>query len=356
MSIDLSGYNIEFDYTLIPMGSQYWITNAKVGSRYLSQFVSDTDSIKQIKLKPTIEDSTREQPTNESSDNVIISGIKCLATIRSSNGKYDIIGKHQLKSIMDRCSVWVIRNPLDRFISGTIQKTKQFFEELHYIYHNPSNLDWNKYEFLVGHPSNLDWTKYEYFPGMASHSSYPIDYIFLFENYKLINTERINKNDTITIKWFSIWKDFNYYLFTDALKYNAINRSFTGDVHTQPYLCKSHILFNEFNIMSNLEIIDIEDLDFRNDLFERELGKSEYEAVKFKLRNWYSKAPPQKPTLLGTGVVTRTEDEYIKFIRESHNMFKDIDVYALTDYFTHSATYSMEMFTYLMLLKNKTPK
>ena len=61
----------------------------------------------------------------------------------------------------------------------------------------------------------------------------------------------------ITIKWFSIWKDFCYELFTDILKYNIVNRSFTGDVHTQPYLYKLHMIFNEFNILSKLEIIDI---------------------------------------------------------------------------------------------------
>ena len=58
MSIDLSGYNIEFDYTLIPMGSRYWITNAKVGSRYLSQYVTDTDTIKYIKITPISENSS----------------------------------------------------------------------------------------------------------------------------------------------------------------------------------------------------------------------------------------------------------------------------------------------------------
>ena len=86
----------------------------------------------------------------------------------------------------------------------------------------------------------------------------------IFENYKLINTERINKNDTITIKWFSIWKDFCYELFTDILKYNIVNRSFTGDVHTQPYLYKLHMIFNEFNILSKL-ISD--DADHCSDIF-----------------------------------------------------------------------------------------
>lgn len=343
MSIDLSDYNIEFDYTLIPMGSRYWITNAKVGSRYLSQFASDTDSIKYIKFRPVIDDLTYEQTTT-------ISGVKFLAMVKDSDNDYDIITKNQLKSMMDRCSVWVIRNPLDRFITGTIQKTKQFFEELHHAYHNPSN---------------LDWTTLEFFPNMKSHATYPIDWTFLFENYKLINTERINNYDTITIKWFSIWKDFCNYLFTDSLKYNAVNRSFTGDVHTQPYLYKSHMLFNEFNILSKLEIIDIKDLDSRTDLFELEMGKSEFDKIKLKLRNWYSKTPVKhkaKRSLLGNdgvpdyGVVTRTEEEYTQFIRESNNMFKNIDVHRLTEYFKDSAMYSMEMVTYLILLKNNPPQ
>ena len=189
MSIDLSGYNIEFDYTLIHMGSRYWITNAKVGSRYLSQFVSDTDSIKYIKITPTREDLIEDENIIE------LSGVKFLTIISDSNRTEIKLTKNELKSIMARCSVWVIRNPLDRFISGVIQKTTQFFIELHYAYHNPTI---------------LDWKTYEYYPGIANQSAYPIDYTFLFENYELINTERINKNDTITIKWFSIWKDFCY--------------------------------------------------------------------------------------------------------------------------------------------------
>jgi hypothetical protein len=344
MSIDLSGYNIEFDYTLIPMGSRYWITNAKVGSRYLSQYVSDIDTIKYIKITPTSENSLEDK------NNIELSGVKFLATIKDSNHDEIKLTKDELKFIMNRCSVWVIRNPFDRFITGVIQKTKQFFEELYYAYHNPTI---------------LDWTTQAICPGITSHSTYPIDYTFLFENYKLINTERINENDTITIKWFSIWKDFCYELFTDILKYNVVNRSFTGDVHTQPYLYKLHMLFTEFNILSNLEIIDINDLDSRNDLFELELGKAEFEKTKLRLREWYSKTPAKhkaKRSLLGNdgipdyGVVTRTEEEYVNFIRESNNMFKNIELKELTDYFKDSAIYSMEMVTYLMLLKNKPPQ
>jgi len=335
MSIDLSGYNIEFDYTLIPMGSRYWITNAKVGSRYLSQFVSDTDSVKYIKITPTREDLIEDENTIE------LSGVKYLTIISDSNHTEIKLTKNELKFIMNRCSVWVIRNPFDRFISGTIEKTKQFFKELHYAYHNPTI---------------LDWKTHEYCPGIANQSAYPIDYTFLFENYELINKERINKNDTITIKWFSIWKDFCYELFTDIIKYNVVNRSFTGDVHTQPYLYKLHMLFNELNILSNLEIIDIKDLDSRNDLFELELGKVEFEKTKLRLREWHSKTPPKKNTLLGNGVVTRTEEEYVNFIRESNNMFKDIHLKELTEYFKDSAIYSMEMVAYRMLLKNKIPQ
>jgi len=344
MSIDLSSYNIEFDYTLIPMGSRYWITNAKVGSRYLSQYVTGTDTIKYIKITPMGENLI------EGYDSIELAGVKFLIIISDSNHNQIKLTKDEFQSIMNRCSVWVIRNPFDRFISGVIQKTKQFFEELHHAYHNPST---------------LDWTKCELCPGISSHSSYPIDYTFLFENYKLINTERVSKNDIITIKWFSIWKDFCYELFTDVLKYNVVNRSFTGDIHTQPYLYKSHMLFNELNILHHLEIIDIKDLDSRNDLFELELGKAEFEKIKLRLREWYSKTPAKhkaKRSLLGDnnrpdyGIVTRTEKEYVNFIRESNNMFKNIEVKELTDYFKDSAMYSMEMVTYLMLLKNKLPQ
>jgi hypothetical protein len=337
MTINLSGYNIEFDYTLIPMGSRYWITNAKVGSRYLSQYVTDTDTIKYIKITPIREDLMDDYDNIEG---IELAGVKFLTIISDSNHNEIKLTKDELKTIMNRCSVWVIRNPFDRFVTGTIQKLRQFFDELYRAYNNPST---------------LDWTKCELCPGIISHSSYPIDYTFLFENYKLINTERVNKNDTITIKWFSIWKDFCYELLTDVLKYNVINRSFTGDVHTQPYLYKLYMLFNELNILYHLEIIDIKDLDSRNDLFELELGKAEFEKTKLRLREWYSKTPAKR-SLLGDGIVTRTEEEYINFIRESNNMFKNIELKELTDYFKDSAIYSMEMVAYKMLLKNKLPQ
>lgn len=342
MSIDLSGYNIEFDYTLIPMGSRYWITNAKVGSRYLSQFVEQPNTIKYIKLSPYGE-------SDYNNDDVVdFAGSRFVVSIKDNHHANQIITMSEFKAIMNRCSVWVIRNPLDRFITGTIQKTKQFFEELHYAYHNPSI---------------LDWTTLEICPDIHSHSKYPIDWTFLFENYELINTERINNYDTITIKWFNIWRTFNHYLYPDILKYNTTNRSFTGDVHTQPYLYKSHMLFDELNILSKLKIIDIEDLDSRSDLFELELGKVEFKKIKDKLRALYSKTPLKykgKRSLLGNdtvpdyGIVTRTEEEYTKFIRESNNMFKDINIDALTEYFKNSAMYSMEVVAYNALLKNKT--
>ena len=156
--------------------------------------------IKYIKITPIREDLIDDYDNIEG---IELSGVKFLATIKDSNHNEIKLTKDELKFIMNRCSVWVIRNPFDRFITGVIQKTKQFFEELYTAYNTPST---------------LDWTKCELCPGIASHSSYPIDYTFLFENYKLINTERINKNDTITIKWFSIWKDFCDELFTDILK------------------------------------------------------------------------------------------------------------------------------------------
>lgn len=331
----LSGHNIEFDYTLIPMGSRYWITNAKVGSRYLSEYVTNTDAIKYIKI-------TSINENNTSLNNIELAGVKFSIIVKDSNHNNNlIITSSELKSLMNRCSVWIIRNPFDRFISGTIEKTKQFFEELHYAYHNPTI---------------LDWKTHEYCPGIANQSTYPIDWTFLFEKYELINKERIVSSDTISIKWFTQWKEFCNYLFSDILKYNIVNRSFTGDVHTQPYLYKCQVIFDEFKILSKLEIIDIKDLDSRTDLFELELGKSEFEKTNLRLRNWYSKTPPKQTTLLGGGVVARTEDEYLQYIRSSNNLFKDINLKELTEYFLDSSIYSMEMFAYATLLKNNPPQ
>ena len=331
----LNGYHLNFDFTLVPIGSRYWITNAKVGSRYLTQFQNQNEQVHKIQISAC---SSDDESTPPGTILMEISGVKFRITL--SDGKHNKLDLNftyeQFKSIMNRCSVWIIRNPLDRFKSGAIQKIKQFYLEMHDAYLDRQNSDWE----------NIFFT-----PNRALHRDYPINWSFFLENYP----NSLSKGSHYSSypypmenidKWFAIWKQFCEYVFLDLTRYSDVAQSFSGDVHTQPYLYHLKMFFEEIGLLKKLTILDIEDLDSRSDLFETEMGKTQYKKIVDELNSDYK---------ISHNGIDRTEDEIKDFLRETLGRLKDINYKSLEDYFIKSDIYRWELVVYLMLLGGKLP-
>jgi len=264
------GHHLNFNFTLIPIGSRYWITNAKVGSRYLTHFQNEEEGIQKVQISVCTDTDEIAEPGSIIID---LNGVKCRITL--TDGRHNQLDLNftynQFKSMMGRCSIWVIRNPLERFKSGTIQKITEFYREMRDAYMDRPNSDWETIFFT---------------PNRALHRDYPIDWSFFFENYPKSDMH----NDEYEInKWFEIWKQFCEYFFLDMLRYSDMQHSFSGDVHTQPYLYHLRMFFTEIGMLDKLNIIDIEELDSRHDLFENELGKVKYKQILEELNTEYQK-------------------------------------------------------------------
>ncbi len=322
-----SGHHLNFNFTLVPIGSRYWITNAKVGSRYLTQFQNENEGVQKVQITICTSDNEIETP---GSIIINLNGVNCRITL--TDGTHNTLDTtfsyNQFKSMMNRCSVWIIRNPLERFKSGAIQKITEFYHEMRNAYMDRPNSDWENVFFL---------------PNRALHKDYPIDWSFFFENYPDSNQ---NHSKSRIDNWFSIWKQFCELFFLDMSRYSDMSHSFSGDVHTQPYLYHLKMFFEEIGLLKKLTIIDIEDLDSRQDLFENEIGKTHYKKIVDELKTEFEIAPDGS---------NRTDSELKAFLRETLGRFKDINYKSIQDFFVKSDVYRWELVVYLMLLDGKLP-
>lgn len=329
----LSGHHLNFNFTLIPIGSRYWITNAKVGSRYLTHFQNEDEGVQKIQISVCTDNDEIESPGSIIID---LNGVKCRVIL--SDGAHNQLDLNftyqQFKSMMSRCSVWVVRNPLERFKSGTIQKITEFYHEMRNAYMDRPNSDWESIFFL---------------PNRALHKDYPIEWTWFFENYPDIQNQSPNDaklNELKADRWFKIWSEFCQYFFIDMLRYSDMQHSFSGDVHTQPYLYHLRMFFTEIGILDKLNIIDIEKLDSRHDLFENEIGKVKYKKILEELNNEYQRT--------SSGMVRR-DSEVKDFLRETLGRFKNINYKSIEDFFIKSDIYRWEMVIYMMLLNSNIP-
>jgi hypothetical protein len=322
-----SGHHLNFNFTLIPIGSRYWITNAKVGSRYLTHFQNENERIQKVQISICTDTDEVEEPGSIIID---LNGVKCRVTL--TDGKHNQLDLNftynQFKSMMSRCSVWIVRNPLERFKSGTIQKISEFYHEMRNAYMDRPNSDWETIFFT---------------PNRALHKDYPINWSFFFENYPESNIDNDKRRMN---KWFEIWKQFCEYFFLDMLRYTDIQHSFSGDVHTEPYLYHLRMFFTEIGILDKLNIIDIEELDSKHDLFENEIGKVKYKKILEELNSEYQMTPTGAP---------RNDTEVKDFLRETLGRLKNINYKSIEDFFIKSDIYRWEMVIYMMLLNGNIP-
>ena len=322
-----SGHHLNFNFTLIPIGSRYWITNAKVGSRYLTHFQNENERIQKVQISICTDTDEVEEPGSIIID---LNGVKCRVTL--TDGKHNQLDLNftynQFKSMMSRCSVWIVRNPLERFKSGTIQKISEFYHEMRNAYMDRPNSDWETIFFT---------------PNRALHKDYPINWSFFFENYPESNIDNDKRRMN---KWFEIWKQFCEYFLLDMLRYTDIQHSFSGDVHTEPYLYHLRMFFTEIGILDKLNIIDIEELDSKHDLFENEIGKVKYKKILEELNSEYQMTPTGAP---------RNDTEVKDFLRETLGRLKNINYKSIEDFFIKSDIYRWEMVIYMMLLNGNIP-
>jgi hypothetical protein len=298
-----------------------------VGSRYLTHFQNENERIQKVQISICTDTDEIEEPGSIIID---LNGVKCRVTL--TDGKHNQLDLNftynQFKSMMSRCSVWIVRNPLERFKSGTIQKISEFYHEMRNAYMDRPNSDWETIFFT---------------PNRALHKDYPIDWSFFFENYPDSNMH----NDERRInKWFEIWKQFCEYFFLDMLRYTDIQHSFSGDVHTEPYLYHLRMFFTEIGILDKLNIIDIEELDSKHDLFENEIGKVKYKKILEELNSEYQMTPTGAP---------RNDTEVKDFLRETLGRLKNINYKSIEDFFIKSDIYRWEMVIYMMLLNGNIP-
>lgn len=321
----LDGYRLMFEYTLVPIGSRYWIVNAKSGNRHLIKFKNENDVVRKLKI------STCSIDDIDTPGNIIfeLSGVRCKINVflGDENELDTQLTLQEFKSMMQRSSVWVIRNPYERFKSGVIQKIKQFYLELQRAYFD----------------ENADWKTIFFIPNHAFHKDYPIDWSLFFESYPY------EKNTTIKHKsdvWFPVWQQFCEYFFLDMCRNNDIAESFLGDVHTQPHLYQLNLFFRELGILDNLTILDLTELDNNHSLFINEMGKVEYEKLKEKLIKKYA---------YDNNGNKRNINEFESYINESNANLKNINYKSLEKYFKKSDIYRWEMFAYVLLLKGNLP-
>lgn len=325
MSVDiLDGYHLMFDFTLVPIGSRFWITNPKVGSRHLIKFKNENDVVRRIKI--SVCGST--ETINDGDIIFELSGVKCKINVfLGDDNELDTeITLAQFKSMMERSSVWIIRNPYERFKSGVIQSLRQFYMDMKNAYSNKTE----------------DWQNIFFIPNHAFHKDYPIDWDTFFHSYPFDYDEDANKYKV----WLPIWKQFCEYFFFDLCRYNDITQNFLGDIHTQPYLYHLNLFFREIGILDKLIILDLTELNNNHHLFINEIGKVEYQKLKDKLinRHAYNRHGHK-----------RSIADFQYYINNSNGSLKDVNYLSLESYFKKSDIYRWEMFTYLLLLKGKLP-
>lgn len=241
-----------FNLSLIPIGNSYWVSATKIGTNYIKTFANPNQTYLRLSISNIIE--------NHKIDNDWIyvtfpSGLKLKLQVFDfdNENRTNLYNEESILDIFNKVNTILIRNPLQRFKSGLVQKVSELYSEI-------------RTAIETNTMNNVRFHNDIYF----DLSKYPIDYELL------VNGVGITPNEQNPL-WKSEWNRFTEILLSDVFKSDNIDTILLQDFHTQPVYHFFYLILSSFSNWNTIKTLDINDLNVYSNLIIDEIGLDEYE-------------------------------------------------------------------------------
>ena len=317
--------NLAWNFVIYRIGETYWLTNPKVATRFLTNFsqIRGTNEAYSFTAHPYVEiqhknisivDPHYTYEGNESTG--LIVGTKHKWKIKG----VDYIGKglssDNIEDILKKTTHTIIRNPIERLKSGIIQMFVEWFFETQKYY-----------------LKNELWEHVNLFENYNKQNEYDINWDEFFNpfdedrlNKLVLNLDIINRNtDKIKSSWKLEWSKFTNLFLNDVIKTKYFEHNVDKNVHTQSYLYTQYHFLHDIQLYNNIEVVDLGELN--------------------SYRETLLKNIPHRQNL----------EEYFSNprIKESNDVFKDINWNTLYQWIENSKIYAHEIHAYYDMLGHK---
>jgi hypothetical protein len=319
--------NVGWSAMIYKIGTDYWITNPKVGSRFLTNFsqLNGNSQYTALSITPVfyqydnfrIENKFDVVDFKPNSDSIIIKGNYFNWQILAVNEWNNPVTKDELIDILGKTNFGLIRNPLERLKSGVSQMLVEWFFQSIKLYKQNKSIE--ECKLLTGnlneHLFDINWN--------ILYNPFSDDII----NNTKINLDTINRYpDKITAEWKLEWQKFCKLTF-DSISSHDLSYLIETNNHTQTFLYLQYQFLMDIDVFKNMKIIDINKLNESKDLI---------------LFGMTDKNVSENLThLFGN-----------PYYQESNIVFKDINWQPVYDWLTNYKLYTLEIQTFYNLLHN----
>lgn len=319
--------NVGWSAMIYKIGTDYWLTNPKVGSRFLTNFSQLNGNAQYISLSITpvfyeydnfsIENKFDVVDFKSDSNSIIIKGNYFNWQVLAFNEYNKKITKEELIDTLNKLKFGLIRNPLERLKSGVSQMLVEWFFTSLKLYKETKSFE--ECKLLNGnlneHLFDVDWN--------VLFNPFSDDII----NNTKINLDTINRYpDKIKSEWKIEWQKFCKLTF-DAINSYELSYLIETNNHTQTFLYLQYQFLMDIDIFKNIKIIDINKLNESKDLILSSIIDAN---VSNNLNHFFGNP----------------------YYQESNIIFKDINWQPIYDWLSNYKLYTLEIQTFYNLLHN----
>lgn len=325
MNYNLKLKNLAWNFVIYKVGDAYWLTNPKIGTRFLTNF-------SQINGDSIYYSFTATPHTFSNNANIIFDGNhdnygftdsdkihtfgrttwKIKATDFRGNNLDDIT----IDDILTKVTHTIIRNPIERLKSGIIQMLVEWFFETR-IYHL-KNESWNHINMFDDYSKqneyNIDWNKF-----------YNIFTDSELNKFRL-NLDIVNRNlDKISNEWKIEWQKFTELFLNGVIKTKFFEYNIDTNVHTQTFLHSQYHFLCDIGVSDKLIIVDLNELNDKRDML------LDSHPLKENLHTHFDSP----------------------LVKETNEVFKNINWGELYKWIENSKVYAYELHTYYTMLNKQ---
>ena len=262
MDYNIKLKNLGWNFVIYKIGNDYWLTNPKIATRFLTNFsqTGDGESIYYtFAVTPIVNTNTPNVLFSDehdlhgfSNDDFIVEYNKFKWKIYAKDYNNEKLSESDLHLILSNINYTIIRNPIDRLKSGISQILVEWF-----------------FHCKKHHLKNESFNHVRMFDSLINQNEYPInwDVLFnMFDNSELNSTiydlDFVNTNiGSIKYEWKKEWTKFSEYFIQDLFDKNLFETIIDSNVHTQSFLHLQHEFLIDIGVYNKLNIIDLSKLD-----------------------------------------------------------------------------------------------
>lgn len=317
--------NLAWNFIVYKVGNNYWLTNPKVGTRFLTNFsqINGNSIYYSFTATPSVNTNNDNIKFDEFHDtnscidsNTTHSYNRILWKIKGTDYNNIQLEDFNVTDILSKITHTIIRNPVERLKSGIIQILVEWFFEA-------------RRHFL----RNESWSHINMFDDYSKQNEYGTNWNTFFHmfddtilNAQNINLDIVNRNHTKVSKdWKREWGLFTESFFKDVIPTKFFEYNIDNNVHTQVFLHSQYHFLHDIGVYDNLNIVDLSELNTKRDLL------LDNHPLKDNLQTHFDSP----------------------LIRETNDVFKTINWGDVYKWIENSKVYAYELHTYYTMLNNR---